>query len=194
MRAGLVVGSGGNLSAREPGGDQCWVTASGSWLDKLDRDGFVRVRIADGSPVGGSTAPAVPSRELALHLHTYRARPDVNAVVHMHPQSVLLLDALDERIRLVTTDHVYYLGEVVRVGFHLPGSEALATAAAGAVAGGANCVVLAHHGCSVLGGSVALAHQRARNLEEAANLTCRALALGRTDLPECPARDELRSI
>lgn len=182
VRAGLVVGSGGNLSARVPGGDECWVTGSGTWLDRLGRDDFVRVRIADSGWEGG----LAPSSELALHLHTYRARPDVNAVVHLHPQSVLLLDALGERIRLVTTDHAYYLREIARVGYHPPGSVALATAAAGAVAGGVDCLILAHHGCSVLGGTVAMAHRRARNLEEAAQLTYRALALGRPDLPECP--------
>jgi L-fuculose-phosphate aldolase len=124
--------------------------------------------------------------EVGLHLATYRVRPDVNAVVHLHPQSVLLLDALGQRIRLVTTDHAYYVGDVARVGFHPPGSAALAEAAADAVAGGANCVILAHHGCSVLGETVELAHKRARNLEEAARLTYRALLLGRTDIAECP--------
>lgn len=189
VAAGLVVGSGGNLSVRAPGADTCLVTSSGAWLDRLRPSDFVRVRIDDGTPVdpGPATgASAPPSSEVALHCHTYRARPDVNAVVHLHPQSVLLLDALGERVRLVTTDHVYYVREVARVGFHLPGSDALARAAAAAVADGVNCVVLAHHGCSVLGGTVDMAHKRARNLEEAARLTYRALALGRADLPECP--------
>lgn len=196
VRAGLVVGSGGNLSAREPGADTCWVTAAGSWLDRLDRDDFVRVRIADGEPAADPVprrpadharpASRGPTSEVALHVHTYRARPDVHAVVHLHPQSVVLLDALDERIRLVTTDHAYYVREVARVGFHPPGSTALAAAAAAVVAEGPNCVVLAHHGCSVLGGTVALAHKRARNLEEAARLTYRALLLGRRAVPECP--------
>jgi L-fuculose-phosphate aldolase len=185
VRAHLVVGSGGNLSAREPGADTCWVTGTGSRLDRLGHTDFARVRIADGARV--DTAGPVPSSEVALHLHTYRARPDVNAVVHLHPQSVLLLDALDEPVRLVTTDHAYYVRAVVRVGFHLPGSIELAAAAAAAAAGGANCVVLAHHGCSVLAGTVELAYQRARNLEEAARLTYRALLLGRPDLPDCPA-------
>lgn len=185
VRAGLVVGSGGNLSAREPGAEVCWVTGSGTWLDRLGRDDFVRVRI-DGGTVGGDTRVR-PSSEVALHLHIYRARPDVNAVVHLHPQSVLLLDALGEPIQLVTTDHAYYVRDVVRVGFHLPGSPALAEAAAAAVAGGANCAVLSQHGCSVLADTVELAHKRVRNLEEAAQLTYRALLLGRRDLPQCPA-------
>ena len=42
VQAGLVCGSGGNLSARIPDEDACWVTASGSWLERL--------RVSDGSP------------------------------------------------------------------------------------------------------------------------------------------------
>ena len=185
MRAGLVVGSGGNLSAREPGAEVCWVTASGTWLDRLSRVDFVRVNIGSGAGGTSGDPSPPPSSEVALHLHAYRARPDINVVVHLHPQHVLLLDALGEPIRLVTTDHAYYLREVVRVGFHPPGSEAIASAAARAVADGANCAVLAHHGCVVLADTVELAHKRVRNLEEAAQLTYRALLLGR-EPPECP--------
>jgi len=187
VAAGLVVGSGGNFSAREPGGDTCWVTGAGTWLERLEANDFVEVRLDDGASVKGEIAP---STERALHLATYRARPDVNAIVHLHPQLAVLLDALGEPIRLLTTDHAFYLRRVARVPFHPPGSAALADAAASAVADGTNCVILAHHGCSVLGPDIAMAHRRASNLEEAARLTYRALMLtgglpGRP-IPECP--------
>ncbi|WP_422772627.1 class II aldolase/adducin family protein [Plantactinospora sp. WMMC1484] len=264
VRTGLVVGSGGNLSARLPDGDSCWVTAKGTWLDRLDRTSFVRVRISDGSvlpdppsrsddpprPAGATTAtggqgteggsgaargpaepglsdgqgrtvqdgetllgdatlpaprfgpgtetatgramggtlPTLPTSEVELHLAAYRARPDARAIVHLHPQTVLLLDALGEQIRLVTTDHGFYLRRVTRVPFRLPGTTELAELAAEATRNGTNCLVLSRHGCSVLGESVELAHKRAANLEEAARLTYRALAAGRlTELPELPA-------
>jgi L-fuculose-phosphate aldolase len=32
VQAGLVCGSGGNLSARIPDEDAIWITASGTWL------------------------------------------------------------------------------------------------------------------------------------------------------------------
>ena len=196
VRAGLVVGSGGNLSARVPGLDLCWVTAAGTWLDRLDRRSFVQVRLSDGAvvaadpaapagpagaagPAGDGARPdAVPTSELALHLATYRARPDVHAIIHLHPQTVLLLDAAGERIRLVTTDHAFYVRDVVTTPYRPPGTTELATEAAAAAAGGVNCVVLSHHGCSVLADSVELAHKRVRNLEEAAQLTYRALVAG----------------
>jgi ribulose-5-phosphate 4-epimerase/fuculose-1-phosphate aldolase len=181
VAAGLAVGSGGNMSARTSGADECWVTGSGTWLDRLHPSAFARVRISDGVVVAGDgadTAPS-PSSEVALHLATYRARPDVTVVVHLHPQSVLLLDALDEPVRLVTTDHVAYLRRIERAAFALPGSSELAAVAAQAAGDGANCVLLANHGCSVLADSVELAHKRVLYLEEAARLTYAALALGR---------------
>jgi L-fuculose-phosphate aldolase len=185
--AGLVVGSGGNLSARMPGADACWITGAGTWLDRLTSKDFVEVRLADGAVVAGVLPP---STEVALHLATYRVRPDVNAIVHLHPQVAVLLDSLGEPIRLITTDHAYYLRRVSRVPFFPPGTVDLADAAAAAVADGTNCVILAHHGCSVLGPDVAMAHRRASNLDEAARMTYRALLLtgGLPDRPivECP--------
>jgi L-fuculose-phosphate aldolase len=187
-RAGLVVGSGGNLSAREPGSDQFWVTAAGTFLDRLDRDDFVPVPIETPS-----TIPSGASTETMLHTATYSARPDVNAVIHLHPQLVVLLDALGERIRLVTTDHAYYVRRIARTPFHPPGTVTLATVAADAVRDGTNCVVLAHHGCSVVGETVSMALRRALNLEEAARLTYRALlltgGLGPRDIPDSPWTD-----
>ncbi|MDG6101328.1 class II aldolase/adducin family protein [Dactylosporangium aurantiacum] len=180
VQAGLVVGSGGNLSARAPGSDECWVTAAGTWLDRLSDGCFVRVRISDGTPLDTTGAP---TSELGLHLATYRARPDANAIVHLHPQTVLLLDAIGEPIRLVTTDHAFYLRQVVTTPFCPPGDPLVGELAAAACADGVNCVVLSHHGCSVIADSVELAHKRALYLEEAAQLTYRALTLGRTPEP-----------
>lgn len=173
VRAGLVVGSGGNLSARA--GDAVWVTGASTWLDRLTRSSFARVSLSGTADLG------VPSTEVALHVATYRARADVRAIVHLHPQTALLLDAVGERIRLVTTDHAYYLRRIGVVPYLPPGSEALAAAAAEVAAEGFDCLILRRHGCSVLGDSVEMALRRALNLEEAAQLTYRALALGRAD-------------
>jgi ribulose-5-phosphate 4-epimerase/fuculose-1-phosphate aldolase len=189
VHAGLVCGSGGNLSARIREEDACWASASGAWLDRLSRSTFVPVQISDGAPaaIGAGPARVDPTSELALHLALYRARPDVNAVIHLHPQTALLLDALGERIRIVTTDHAFYLRRVSTVPFRLPGSTELAALTAAMAADGTDCLVLSRHGCVVMADTVELAHKRARNLEEAAMLTYRALAAGRLDtLGECP--------
>jgi len=190
VQAGLVCGSGGNLSARIPDEDAMWVTGAGSWLDRLSRTAFAAVRIADGAraSVGSVPAPAIePTSEIALHLALYRARPDVNAIIHLHPQTALLLDALGEHIRIVTTDHAFFLRRVSTVPFRLPGSVEVAALTAAMAAAGTDCRVLSHHGCVVMADTVELAHKRARNLDEAAQLTYRAVAAGRLEnLRECP--------
>lgn len=179
---GLVIGSGGNLSAREPGADACWVTASGTWLDELSADSFSCVRICDGAVLEGNPTP---SSEVALHLHSYRARPDVNAIIHLHPQTSVLLDAMGHRLSLITLDQAYYVREVRSTPFIQSGTAELAQAGAEAIRDGCNCVILGHHGCSVVADSIELAHKRAANLEEAAAATYRALLLG-GPVPQCP--------
>jgi ribulose-5-phosphate 4-epimerase/fuculose-1-phosphate aldolase len=151
VRTGLVVGSGGNLSARAPGTDRCWITAAGSWLDRLDPSGFAQISIPDGVPRNGHPHP---SSEWRLHTETYLRRPDVTAIVHLHPQTSVLLAALGYDIALITSDHAYYLREIAAVPFGHPGSVEFAAAAAEAVTGGVNVLILAHHGCSVLADSL----------------------------------------
>lgn len=182
VAAGLVIGSGGNLSARLPGADECVITCSGSWLDELTGADFSLVGIADGEVRGGHPRP---SSEVPLHLATYRARPDANALIHLHPQTSVLLDALGHPIRLLTIDHAYYVREVRSTPFLQSGTPELAQAGADAMADGCNCVILGHHGCSVVADTVELAHKRAANLEEAARATLTMLQLGDTTTT-CP--------
>ena len=177
---GLVLASGGNLSARLPGEAEFMVTAAGTWLDRLTPADFT-VMTLGGDVVRGAERP---SSEWKLHQRTYRVRPDVNAVVHLHPQHAVLVDALGHRIRLITLDHAYYVRSVGTVPYFPNGSDELADGAA-EQARTHDCVVLSHHGCSTLGADVGMAYRRALNLEEAATATYRCLAVGdtSTDFP-----------
>jgi L-ribulose-5-phosphate 4-epimerase len=172
---GLVVASGGNLSARLPGSDAFVVTGAGTWFDRLRPEDF-SVLDLEGTVVGGNPRP---SSEWRLHQRTYRVRPDVNAIVHLHPQTAVVLDALGHRVRLLTMDHANYLRRVERVPFFHNGTDELADAAA-AASRDCNVIILANHGCSTLGDTIEMAYRRALNLEEAAANTFRCLQLGDT--------------
>ena len=178
---GLVQASGGNLSVRLPGTDHFLVTGSGTWLDRLTADDLVELTL-HGERVSGAQRPSV---EWKLHQRTYAVRPDVQAVIHLHPQHVLLVDMLGAPIRFTTLDHQFYLGSAGRVPFHPAGSQEIADAAADA-ARDHDAVVMAHHGCSTLGDTVSMALRRALNLEEAAAMTYRLLMAGdtTTDFPQ----------
>lgn len=175
VSSGLVQASGGNLSARLPGTDTFIVTGTGTWLDRLVPDDFALMTLA-GEWVDGAERASV---EWKLHQRTYAVRPDVAAIVHLHPQHVLLVDMLGAPIRFTTLDHQYYLGSAGRVPFLPSGSDAIADAVAQA-AREHDAVVLAHHGCSTVGDSVAMALRRALILEEAATMTYRLLLAGDT--------------
>ncbi len=175
VERGLVQASGGNLSARVPGTNRFLVTATGTWLDRLTEEDFAEVTL-EGERVGGAERPSV---EWRLHQRTYAVREDVAAIVHLHPQHVLLVDLLGAPIRFTTLDHQYYLGGVGRIPFLPSGSPEVAEAAAEA-ARDHDAVVLAHHGCSALGDTVSMALRRALNLEEAAMMTYRLLLAGNT--------------
>ncbi len=174
---GLAVGSGGNVSARHRDGGFV-VTTAGAWLDELGDDEFVVV------PAGGP-APASASSEWQVHAAAYEARDDALVVLHLHPQTAVLLDALGHRLRRVTTDHAFHVRQVRATPFRIPGTAAVATAVGEALRD-CDVVVLRHHGCVVVGATVREAYARAINLEQAAVTTWRGLALG-VDPPEVAA-------
>lgn len=175
VRQGLVQATGGNLSARTPGGDRFVVTGAGTRLDRLTADDVALVAM-DGTVLSGPR----PSSEWKLHQRTYRVRDDATAIVHVHPQHAVLLDALGLPIRFLTLDHAYYVGSAGRVPFYANGTDQLADEAA-EQARHHDAVVLANHGCSAVGDSVLMAFRRASLLEEAATMTYRTLLLGDRD-------------
>jgi L-fuculose-phosphate aldolase len=77
---GLTAGKSGNVSARL--GDGFLITPSGVAYDVLSADHLVRIDAA-GTPAPGSL---VPSSEWQLHRELYRARPDIQSIVHAHPR------------------------------------------------------------------------------------------------------------
>lgn len=172
---GLALASGGNISARIDE-DTFVVTGSGTWLDRLTPEDF-SVMSLSGEVISGSPSP---SSEWKLHQRSYETRADVNAVVHVHPQHAVLLNALGHDVRLITLDHAYYVRSVGTTPYYPNGSDELADSAAEQAAHH-DCIIMGHHGCSALGDSVSMAFRRALNLEEAATATYRALLLGDTE-------------
>lgn len=173
---GLTLASGGNLSARDPDNPEHFIiTGMGTWFDKITADEFSLVSLA-----GDHLAGVAPSSEWKVHHLAYLARPDAYSVMHVHPQYSVLVDALGEKIRLLTLDHVGYVKSVGRVGFAPNGSDELASTIADQL-GEHDCVVMAHHGCATVGDTISMAYRRILNLEEAATNTYRCLVVGNSD-------------
>lgn len=175
VRRGLVLASAGNLSARIDD-ERFVVTAAGTWLDRLTADDYSVVHI-DGTVLSGNPTP---SSEWKLHQRAYAVRPDAAVTLHLHPQHAVVLASLGIEIRLMTLDHAFYVGSIGIAPFYPNGSDELADTAAEQLRAH-NCVVMQHHGCTVVGDSVEMTFRRALNLEDAAKVTALALQLGDTD-------------
>ena len=74
---GKTSGSSANLSFRVD--DRVYITASGSCFGTLKEGDFSQVSL-NGSLLAGEK----PSKELPLHLHFYRNKPGIQAVIHTH--------------------------------------------------------------------------------------------------------------
>ena len=79
MISGLVTGTSGNVSTRTPEGDVL-ITPSGLDYGQLEPGNIVLVDLEKNVLEGALE----PSSEIPMHTGIYRARPQVDAVVHTH--------------------------------------------------------------------------------------------------------------
>ncbi|MEM1109624.1 MAG: 3-oxo-tetronate 4-phosphate decarboxylase [Planctomycetota bacterium] len=164
---GLTGGSSGNLSVRLP--DGLLVTPTNSCLGRLDPG-----RITKLDPDGNILAGDPPSKEAFLHRSMYNARPEAQAIVHLHPThlvAVSCLDGLDPADVLppITPYYVMRIGRLPLVPYFAPGDDQLAGAVETA-ARDAHALLLANHGPVVAGKSLDAAVNATEELEETAKL------------------------
>ncbi|WP_136057536.1 class II aldolase/adducin family protein [Microbacterium sp. K24] len=165
--AGLSPGSSGNASMRS--GDRILITPTGSALRRVTA-GEIAVLAADGTHEEG---PA-PTKEWAMHLAAYRARPDARVVVHLHSRAATAVSCLaspgEDPLPAYTPYRVRMLGRVALVPYAAPGSDALA-AGVEAAASDSHCLLLANHGSVVCASDPGRAVDLSEELEAAAELT-----------------------
>jgi L-fuculose-phosphate aldolase len=170
-RAGLVVGTAGNVSVRD--GDLVAVTPSGVPYAGLT-PGLVGVHRLDGTAV---EAPLAPTSELPLHLAIYASRPAAGAVVHTHSPAATALSTLVDEVPAVHY-YVAMFGGPVRVApYATYGSEELARNAAHALRDRTACL-MGNHGAVTIGPDLTTAHDSCVYLEWLCDVYLRASSAG----------------
>ncbi len=180
-RLGLITATGGNVSVRIEEQDVCWITPRGLYKGGLCPEGIVRIDL-EGN-VLDLEGPA-PSSEWAMHTQIYRARPDVNAVIHAHAPYATIL-GLSGLPFLPVTAEAALLGRVPVVPFHMPGTMELARAVVRAL-GQATACILNHHGVVAVAAGLRQAANAVEILERSAQLILGCYAAGKQPaiLPE----------
>ena len=181
-RQKLTTTSGGNISIRLDNGD---IAITPSALDKA-RITARQVLVMD--MIGNNRMPQLkPSIESGMHLAIYRARPDVQAIVHAHPTTATAFTLSKQTIECDLIAESYaLLHRIARAPYALMGTDELATIVA-EKARDANLVMLENHGVVALGDSLLRAFDRLELVEAAAQMTLVTSQLGNIT-PLCDAR------
>ncbi|MGE0073744.1 MAG: class II aldolase/adducin family protein [Sphaerochaetaceae bacterium] len=173
-RRGMTTTSGGNLSIRDDSGI-VWITPAGIDKGTLTRGDIIRVN-PDGTTVGAHK----PSSELPFHLAVYRARPDLHAVLHAHPNALVAFSIVRKLPSLALFPSVGRTCKGVRLApYDLPGSKKLGDKIAAEFAEGTDIVLLENHGVVIGGESLFRAFMTFETLESSARLETIARRMGK---------------
>ena len=172
---GMTTTSGGNISVRDENGN-VWITPAR--VDKGSLRAQDIVRIAANGEIEGAHPP---SSEYPFHLSIYKARPDIDAIIHAHPCALVSFSICGQ----VPDTRIFpeawsVCGKPGFAAYALPGSQQLGDniAAEFATEGQPHCVILQNHGVVVGATDLALAFQRLESLEFAAETIINARMLG----------------
>ena len=172
-QGGMTTTSGGNLSILDDNGD-IWITPSG-----IDKGTLTRADMCCVKPDGDIIGPHKPSVELPFHATIYKRRPDLRAVLHAHPPSLVAFSiarVLPDTRLVANTWRT--LGNIAMAPYAVPGSQQLGDNIAAEFENGFDIVVLENHGVVIGAEDLFHAFQKFETLESTANLNILARKLG----------------
>ena len=168
---GINQGKAGNVSARH--GEGYLVTPSGLPYEETHAEDIVRMDL-QGTAQGQRT----PSSEWRFHQDIYRARPEVNAIVHAHSPYATSLACLGLEIPAFHYMVAVAGGKNIRCALYATfGTQALSDHAVAALTDRKACL-LAQHGMIAVGTSLKSALALAVEVESLAGQYWRVLQVG----------------
>ena len=180
----------GHVSARDPGGRGFWMKPAAMGLEEIRASDLLLVDL-DGKVLAGRRPRHI---EYPIHSEIYRARDDVQAVVHTHPEHATAFSSLRVPLRPISHEASLFVppdvprfSDTTDLIVDAPLGRAVAIAL-----GNAWALLLENHGVVTAGPTVMDATLRAFFLEKAARV--QLLAGGReqtwTSDPEALAKRE----
>jgi ribulose-5-phosphate 4-epimerase/fuculose-1-phosphate aldolase len=183
-RLGLTREPNGHVSARIPGTEHVLMKARGRMeapLSYTTPDDLCIVDM-DGKIVEAPEGMAVP-QEVYIHTELYRARPDLNAAIHIHPSNVVaftiagktllpIVGAYNPQALRLITDGLPLFDSSVLINSPERGKQLMATMQT------ARACLMRGHGITTAGATVEEATLVAIHLNELAELQYKAETLG----------------
>ncbi|MFC4778849.1 class II aldolase/adducin family protein [Paenibacillus sp. GCM10023252] len=182
---GLVVGPGGNISARHE--DIMYISPSGFAFEDIEPDQWVPVSISTGDILDNTHRP---SSEVLMHLYGYRVNEAVTAMVHTHPAHCIAFTLVEQHLPMMFPDQAALVGEIGFVDYVVPTTHVLADAVAAKITAH-NSLLLGNHGLVTVGKNLREAFYRTQVVEESAKIYLLAKSVG---TPKLLTVDEYKEI
>lgn len=189
VEKGMVVGPGGNISARD--GDTMLVSPSGFALEEILPEQWVAVSIADGSIQAASGLR--PSSEVLMHLYGYQVNPSIGAMIHTHPANSIAFGLIGEKLPIMFPDQAALTGETGFVPYVVPTTALLANAVKEKI-NAYTTLLLGNHGLVAVGRNLREAYYRTEVVEESARIYLLAKAAGTPKVLTQEELDEIRAL
>jgi len=177
LEKGLVVGTAGNVSLRLPPEGERQLLAITPSARHYDLLGVDDIQIVDfnGKTVEGGLRP---SMEMMLHIGIYRARKNVNAVIHTHSVFASAVSVAGRDIPPILDDQVAFLGGGIKLAEHTISGSPEQVANILAALGDRNAVLLPNHGAIGTGRTMRDAFTACELIEKTARIYLLALSAG----------------
>ena len=187
LEHGLIHGTAGNVSMRVPGEEAVVITPSGIPYDTLKPEDLPVVSLW-GEVIDGDLKP---SSETPMHTAIFRARANVNGVVHTHSMYATVMSIMQKEIPAMVPPSSAF-APMPCAPFQLPGSKELAETVVATLGEDHLACTMQNHGQITCAPTLAMAYKGAETVEECAQIAYLAYQAGSMQgLPE-DARVELR--
>ena len=173
VASGLNLGTWGNISARIDE-NHLAITPSGVAYETITAEDIVVIDLT-GKIVDGDKKPSI---ELPLHSAIYKAKKNINAIVHTHSVYCTAFAITRKPIPATCEDMIQIMGGQVDIAeYSLPGSEELAKSVVTALGNKSACL-MANHGLLTAADTLAEAYKIAQIVEKSAQAVIYANSLG----------------
>jgi L-fuculose-phosphate aldolase len=170
----LVLGSSGNISVKIQ--DKMLIKATGCYMSEAKPGDFMPVGIKN---LKFNHKKLKPSCESRMHASCYKARPDINCVMHTHPLYATTLSSCSIKPKLISPEFILCLGTGLKViDYICPGTRQLADTVGEAVKS-ANIIYLKNHGLLAVGKDLKQAYIRTLLAEQMAKMQIISSLLGK---------------
>jgi L-fuculose-phosphate aldolase len=135
-----------------------------------------------------------PSSEVKMHLEVYKARPDVNSVVHAHPTYATSFAVAGIPLnKCVLPEAIIVIGAVPIAPYGLPSTMEIPDRMKPYI-NNSDAILLENHGALTLGSDLLNAYHKMETLEHTASIVWKAIQLGNMNVLSEYERDRLMTL